>query len=1186
MPAVSLTNSTPGRFDVRRARVAFFAWLIGAVIFSTLLRAREADAPATAKSDASVASAASSPESGTITRVADYWSLTPAERQTVHNADLEITVYYYDPIWRLLWGDDHGQPFYLAAVRKAMPMRAGQRVRITGPALTATGLDGEKAKVSVLEDSAPLVPIEAKGRISDWKTLNTQLIHTDAYVDRQTELNENHVTLSLIVDGTKVLGRIWLDEHAEVPQFEGTKISVSGVFIQSMDPSGQLSQKELWIGSIGQISIMGNLQTDPGFKLPITPIDQLHNASLDTLVHVAGIVKEQVLGTYLIVEDDTGVARIEAAQTDVANVGSRIEAIGFPDVRSLHVQIWRGLFRPEIATAPGARVTSSTLARIRLIDRVKALSVDEAASGREVRLRGLLTWLDPKLGSCFIQDASGGIRVQLPKELPDLGLVPGALLEINGVTVATPAGTQIKAMHVERQREAPYPTPRLLTLDQALNGTGDSEWSEITGYLRSATQEDNFTKLQLTTASGEFTAYLPANTDVRRFENAVVAVRGVSDAVFNDRRQAVGIRLWSTQADDVHVVEAFPKNFEQLPKHTVASIGQFGFFPANSRWARTGGIVTLYLPGRYMYIQDGVDSLRVLVREHEPITTGDLVDVVGLPGREGRRIVLREAVAHKIGKVTEPTAFTLSFPHQPNPAYDGRLVEFRGTVIESGVHGDHPRLTLDTDGVVVEAVGRTIPSSLFFAPTWRPGSVVSVRGVYQLESDDYQRPYSFHVDLRRTDDVTVLRAPPWWTVRRAVAAMGALAVFALIGVAAVFSLRSQVRRQTNQIRLQLEKEARLEAEVERSSRLEALGVLAGGIAHDFNNLLTVVVGNVTLAQTEVPPSSEVATLLKEAINGAMRARDLTQQLLTFARGGDPVRAAISLPEVIREAAEFALHGSPVALDFKFDHGVWPANADKGQLGQVVHNLALNASQAMPQGGRIQFALENEDRRYTDALLKAGRYIKLTVSDNGPGIAPENIGRIFDPYFSTKPTNSGLGLATVRSIVRKHNGHIEADSRLGHGTTFRIWIPAATSAPVSATSPTPAPVAQDSSKRILFMDDDNSIRRIAGMLLQRLGFDHVVVSDGRAAVDAYAKALRTGRPFDAVILDLTVPGGMGGREAMEKLLEIDPTVRAIVSSGYSSDPVLSDFQAHGFKAMVPKPYNVVDLAKCIHEVVGT
>jgi CheY-like chemotaxis protein len=320
----------------------------------------------------------------------------------------------------------------------------------------------------------------------------------------------------------------------------------------------------------------------------------------------------------------------------------------------------------------------------------------------------------------------------------------------------------------------------------------------------------------------------------------------------------------------------------------------------------------------------------------------------------------------------------------------------------------------------------------------------------------------------------------------------------------------------------------------------------------------------------------------------MRARDLTQQLLTFARGGDPVRASVALPEVVREAAEFALHGSKLAIDFIAAPGLWPANVDKGQIGQVIHNLALNASQAMPTGGRLSFQLENEERSSPDPIIKQGRYIKLTVSDSGPGILPENIGRIFDPYFSTKPSNSGLGLATVRSIIRKHDGHIEVESVLGQGTVFRIWLPAADSA-APPRKPDPKAVAAASPqptkpRRILFMDDDESIRRIAGMLLGRLGFEYTVVSEGQSAVDAYRSAQSKGEPFDAVILDLTVPGGMGGREAMEQLLSLDPKVRAIVSSGYSSDPVLSDFESHGFKAMVPKPYNVSDLARCIEEVV--
>ncbi|HEU5078286.1 MAG TPA: PAS domain S-box protein [Opitutaceae bacterium] len=378
--------------------------------------------------------------------------------------------------------------------------------------------------------------------------------------------------------------------------------------------------------------------------------------------------------------------------------------------------------------------------------------------------------------------------------------------------------------------------------------------------------------------------------------------------------------------------------------------------------------------------------------------------------------------------------------------------------------------------------------------------------------------------------------------------------------------------------------ARLEAELLRSSKLEAVGILAGGIAHDFNNILTVVMGNVTLAMLDSVVMEAAGKWLDEAERGVMRARDLTQQLLTFAKGGQPVRKAVQLPDVVREAAQFALHGSKVRCEFSQEPNVWPADVDQGQIGQVVQNLVINAVQAMPDGGVVHISLSNDvigaDSRRPLAM---GSYIKVVIGDTGMGIRAEHLARIFDPYFTTKQSGSGLGLATVYSIVRKHQGHIEVESELGKGTRFIFWLPAA---PDSAPQRTETPeVVAKVSGRVLFMDDEETIRTMASTLLMRLGLEVTAVPDGEAALKHYREARDGGKAFELVIMDLTVPGGMGGREAMQELLKIDPHVRAIVSSGYSSDPVLSNYRAHGFRGMVPKPYRFADLARTISIVMA-
>jgi signal transduction histidine kinase/ActR/RegA family two-component response regulator len=376
---------------------------------------------------------------------------------------------------------------------------------------------------------------------------------------------------------------------------------------------------------------------------------------------------------------------------------------------------------------------------------------------------------------------------------------------------------------------------------------------------------------------------------------------------------------------------------------------------------------------------------------------------------------------------------------------------------------------------------------------------------------------------------------------------------------------------------------RLEQELVRATRLESVGILAGGIAHDFNNILTGVMGNLALAQLDIEAKSEAGTRLREAEKATLRARDLTQQLLTFAKGGEPVRAAVQLPAVVRETATFALHGSNVKPIYHLPGDLWPADADKGQIGRVVQNLVINAIQAMPTGGTLRLTARNE--KITDLShpgLIPGYYVQIAIADTGEGIRSEHLPRIFDPYFTTKQTGSGLGLAAVYSIIKKHRGHVDVDSTVGQGTTFRIWLPAIYEAVVDATTPPMRLPPAKFAGRVLFMDDEDVIRRMAVLMLQRLGFEVECAVDGAEAVAKYRKARAEKRTFTLVIMDLTVPGGMGGREAIIQLRGIDPEVKAVVSSGYSSDPVLANYRAHGFCGVVAKPYRLDDFIQALRE----
>jgi PAS domain S-box-containing protein len=373
---------------------------------------------------------------------------------------------------------------------------------------------------------------------------------------------------------------------------------------------------------------------------------------------------------------------------------------------------------------------------------------------------------------------------------------------------------------------------------------------------------------------------------------------------------------------------------------------------------------------------------------------------------------------------------------------------------------------------------------------------------------------------------------------------------------------------------------KLEDELLKTQKLESLGVLAGGIAHDFNNILTAVMGNISLARMRVEAGDKLDTWLGAAEKATERAKDLTQQLLTFSKGGAPVKQVISLEQSIRDSASFALRGTAVKSAFRFAENLWPVEADEGQMVQVFNNLIINACQAMSAGGIIAITAANVQVYASDPLpLPAGNYVKITVADQGSGIPVDHLRRIFDPYFTTKEQGSGLGLAVTYSVIRNHGGHIQVESESGVGTTFTIFL-AASDRALEVSVPA-GEVSIAGKGRVLLMDDEDVVVAVGSEMLMELGYDVAIALDGAAAIEKFAKAREAGKPFDAVLLDLTIPGGMGGKDAIGFLRELDPSVWAIVSSGYSNDPVMAEFTDYGFNAVVSKPYKVAELGRALH-----
>ena len=377
--------------------------------------------------------------------------------------------------------------------------------------------------------------------------------------------------------------------------------------------------------------------------------------------------------------------------------------------------------------------------------------------------------------------------------------------------------------------------------------------------------------------------------------------------------------------------------------------------------------------------------------------------------------------------------------------------------------------------------------------------------------------------------------------------------------------------------------------LEKTGKLDAIAALSGGIAHDYNNLLTAIIGNITLAQTHLKPKDKPFRLLGHALVASKTAKNLTQKLITFSKGGSPVKDIAKVDRLVRSATDFTLSGSNIKCHYNFPPDIRLIDVDQSQIGQAIHNVIMNARDAMQEGGTIKVSAANTQLTDEVPTLVEGNYVKISIADQGGGIPEAEFDRIFEPYYSTKEMGNtrgtGLGLSICRSIIRKHGGEVTVESRMNEGTSMHLYLPAANP---QALEKIPSEKPLEKSRifgegKILVMDDEQMIRELAGEILWHLGYEVEFASNGDEALALYQKSMNSAKPFDAVILDLTVRGGMGGKETIQQLMGIDPDVKGIVSSGYSDDPGMTNYKKYGFSGVVAKPYTLEELGEKLNRV---
>jgi signal transduction histidine kinase/ActR/RegA family two-component response regulator len=1119
----------------------------------------------------------------TITDPAAVWAMPTAEKSEAHPLRIRGRVSYYDSQYGLFWieRDDHSST-YVQISEKPPALRTGQLVEITGMITPNIGLNAADVTVRVIEENVPAEPLDAGGRINDLNALVGRLVSVDGFVDSQQLIDPGHERLILIVENRPVVCWVKPDDTDHVPDWRDHFVRATGLYSRRFDPSNTNVFLELWMAGQSALTVQGSLADSPRFGAPLTAIDNLYRQAPGTEVRVRGLVTSHQVGTLVTLEDGTGQVEVRSIQTRRLLPGSWAEAVGRVELSGSRWVIDNAVYRPAALPGPAKPGPVGTLTTAA---QVKAAGSAEAANGIPVDLKGVVSWTLPESDFFYLQDLTGGIRVQYDRtKTGSFHLVK--YLEVKGVTRAGGAAPSVELRDFADLGSMQYPPPRPLTLEEALTRQADGDWVEMRGFVRSTVSEGEWSWIFLTTPSGDFAGRLHNPITFTANPGSLIRVQGVCETQADATGAVTAVTLRVPFLHDMTVEEEAPADLYDLPLRRAADLGLLSVKQGMLR-VRVIGTVLFAVAGQRIYLDDGGKGLLLLSQENLRLVPGDRIEAAGILGREGARTILRETACRRIGSGPPPQPIVLASAQPLVPEDDYRLVRLRGTLINIVRSAGHTRLTLYQEGNHFDvAFDHLAGADDLDLPV---GAGLEVTGIYQLIFDDFHQPRSFSLLSRAPADMAVTTRPQFWTVKRSFGVAAALAGAVLLGLAWIGALRRRVRKQTAQIRAQMEQHVRLEAEVQRAERLESLGRLAGGIAHDFNNLLTVIMGNVSLMKLNPLVMGSEEEQVREIEKGTLRARELTRRLLTFSEGGEPMRTSVDLAALVREAAARACDGRPERCACAVAADLRPAKVDPEQIGQALQILVRNALKAMPASGAVRITLTNADVERGAHALTPGAYLKVTIADTGEAIAPSELPRIFEPFFATTRSGDGLELPTAFSIVRKHQGHVEVQSVAGLGTAFTVWLPAAVAggdeapkAPAAPLEPAPAP-ALPSAPRILLMDDEESIRRIGSVVLRKMGLEPTAVPDGECALREFEAAQGAGRPFSLLILDLTIPNGIGGQATIEAIRKSGSNVPAIVCSGYSGDPVMANFSDFGFQAVVPKPYDIATLTETINRL---
>ena len=779
-----------------------------------------------------------------ITNINQIWGIPRKYNTEEYRIRIEAVIYYYDQEWNGCWGECAGIQTWLPIFDSPAPFKAGQRIVLDGWIVPARErFVWNKTRVRILQEGVNPKAMPIGNLYDNAAELINHLVSVEGLIDHQ--LNEpTHITLTFLNGETAAHAFVLRNTNDPAPAFkEGDFVRIKCVYSPQFNQDGKLTALSLWVAHQTDVEVVGSLRTDPRFTVPTMPINQIQESTpTGNVVRVVGIVHSHEQGKWVAIWDVTGQVLVQSRQTLPLRSGDRVEAIGYPYILGVQQILQGGLYRLLTTTNEPVSLDKPPF---HLVEKIRDLSREEARRHSPVVLRAVVTWSDARTPFAFVQDASGGIRVANPRWDDPNRKEPGTIVTVRGEVAEGDYVPIITNATLSASGWWNLEEGRAITLEQAMTGMEDGLWVEMQGFVRQVTRVNDLARFDLSTSSGEFQALTPATQPYDYLKGSIVRLQGVCSAVANSRHQLTGIQILTPDTKYIQVEEPAPDDLFAVPLRPISTLRQFSVESALNQRIRTTGTVVLQAPGRYLYLQDGMDSLFVLSQQQDALEPGDRVEVVGFPGNEGRKFLLREAVYRRIASGTEPSPFLLPAVHAVNLDLEGLLGKAEGTLLNKVEKDGETRLLIQTKNSIFEAsYDLAVADTVKELQALQLGSKLAVTGVYEVQSDEYGKPRSFLLRLRSGDDIQVLQQPPWWTFARLVWVLSGVFAVSLIALtwgflisrknkllqqtqaelhAAKDKLELRVEERTRELREQVAARERARAELKESElRLESL----------------------------------------------------------------------------------------------------------------------------------------------------------------------------------------------------------------------------------------------------------------------------------------------------------------------------------------------------------------------------